>query len=329
MKEDLLQILREPDTGAALELAVSESRDGEFWGGKLRSVATGKEYPIRAGIPRFVPTDDYTTSFGLQWNRFSQVQLDSVNRGRYSHRRFAQEVGWTENQLNDQWVLDGGCGSGRFAEIAAELGGRIIAFDYSSAVDAAAFNLRAHRNVHYVQGDLLHPPIEARSLPFAYSIGVLHHTPDPGAALASLLDLLRPGAAFAVTIYGKRWYTPLFSKYLVRPVTRRMPPELLLRAVEISMPVLFPLTSMLFRAPVVGRVAQFAIPVANYVDKTDFTPAQRYQEAILDTFDMLAPAFDLPMTPAQVESALKKVGIHDFCFRTTTPINVTGTAPSA
>jgi SAM-dependent methyltransferase len=324
MKPDLLDVLCEPDTGAPLELSVSERRDGEIWEGSLRSVATSKEYRIRSGIPRFVPDDNYATSFGLQWNRFSQVQLDSATGARYSHRRFGQEVGWTRCQAEGQWMLDGGCGCGRFAEVAAELGAKVIAFDYSSAVDTAATNLRSQPNVYYVQGDLLHPPLKTQSLAFAYSIGVLQHTPNPSAALASLIRLLQPGGAFAVTIYGRRWYTPLYSKYLVRPLTRRLSPPTLLRAVETSMPILFPMTDALFRVPALGKVAQFMIPVANYVDKSDFTREQRYQEAVLDTFDMLSPAFDLPMTATQVQSVLENMGVHDFRFRTTTPINVVG-----
>jgi SAM-dependent methyltransferase len=327
MKEELLELLCEPDTGADLELTVTEARHEEIWEGSLRSALTGKEYLIRSGIPRFVPHEDYSESFGLQWTRFAKVQLDSANGARYSHRRFEAEVGWSKEQVEGQWLLDGGCGCGRFAEVAAELGAKVIALDYSSAVDAAASNLRRHPNVYYVQGDLLHPPIRPRSIGFAYSIGVLQHTPDAPAAMASLLDLLAPGGEFRITAYGRHWYTRLYSKYLVRPLTRRMPPKRLLRVIEASMPILFPLTNVLYSAPVIGRLAAFVIPVANYVDKTDFAREQRYQEAVLDTFDMLSPAFDRPMTAGEVRRVFQRMGIQDFSFRSTTPINVAGSVP--
>ena len=54
------------------------------------------------------------------------------------------------------------------------------------------------------------------------------------------------------------------------------------------MPVLFPITELLFRVPRLGRWFQFAIPVANYVHERQLSMAQRYRWAILDTFDMLA-----------------------------------------
>ncbi len=226
-------------------------------------------------------------------------------------------------------MLDGGCGCGRFAEVAAELGANVIALDYSRAVDAAARNLARFPNVHYVQGDLLNPPIRAGSLDFAYSIGVLQHTPDPQGALRSILGLLAPGGSFAFTIYARRWYTKLYSKYLLRPVTKRLPPRTLLRAVEGVMPVMFPVTDVLFRLPGVGKVAKFAIPIANYVDKVDISRTLRYEEAVLDTFDMLAPAFDLPVTWQEVDAVLAGSGVVDHEFLTKVPVSVVGSVPAS
>jgi SAM-dependent methyltransferase len=329
MKEELLDVLAEPGTGAPLELQVQESREGAVWEGSLRSAETGKVYPIRRGIPRFVPETNYADSFGLQWNLFSRVQMDSATGADYSRKRFEGETQWTGEQLRGQWVLDGGCGCGRFSEIAAQKGARVIAMDFSAAVDAAAENLRSFPNVHCVQGDLLQPPIRPGSLAHAFSIGVLQHTPDPGGAFRSILRLLAPGGCFALTMYARRWYTKLNAKYLVRPVTRRLPQRVLLGLIRGTMPVLFPVTDVLFRLPVAGKFAQFVIPVANYVGKTGFTREQRYREAVLDTFDMLSPTYDQPMTAAEIEAILRECGIDSYRFRRRVPIEVTGTAPSA
>ena len=37
-----------------------------------------------------------------------------------SRRRYDAEAGWTEDALRGKWLLDAGCGAGRFAEIAAD-----------------------------------------------------------------------------------------------------------------------------------------------------------------------------------------------------------------
>jgi len=324
MKEELLQFLCDPHDSGPLRLEVETRYGDEIVTGRLLASGSARVYPIMHGVPRFVVSSNYSDSFGLQWNRFSKVQLDSDNGATYSRRRFERETLWSRADLEGKWVLDGGCGAGRFAEIAASLGANVIALDYSSAVDAAARNLASLPNVHCVQGDLLRLPLAPGSLSFMYSIGVLQHTPDPRAALASALGVLEHGGRFAFTIYARRWYTRLYSKYLLRPFTRRLPPERLLRAVERVMPMAFPMTDVLFRLPVVSRLFQFGIPVANYVDKTEFTRDQRYQEAVLDTFDMLAPAFDTPMTAGEVEAVLRAEGVQDYRFLHRVPIEVVG-----
>lgn len=328
MKHALLPLLCEPRTNADLELVATTVRNGETWEGTLRSAVTGQEYPIRQGIPRFVPDDGYAGSFGLQWNRFRSVQLDSANARHDSHDRFDQEVSWRSDDLTAKWTLDAGCGSGRFSEVAAERGAKVIAMDYSGAIDAAAENLRRFPNVHPVQGDLLDPPFRPQSVDFVYSLGVVQHTPDRDRALISMMALLPPGGRFAFTIYRRRWHTRLNAKYLVRPLTRRLPPGKLLRFLETVMPVLFPVTSVLFSIPGAGRLFNFMIPVANYVDKRACARELRYQEALLDTFDMLSPAYDCPMSLSEVRRLLDRLGVREYHLRSELrAIVVCGSAP--
>jgi SAM-dependent methyltransferase len=316
----LLDVLADPSTGEPLTLADDR---GEDWveHGELVSAA-GARFPILRGVPRFV-SDGYSESFGLQWNRFSRVQLDSVNGGSYSRRRFDSELGWTGSELAGRWVVDAGCGSGRFAEIAASLGAEVVAVDLSSAVDAAVQNLRRFPNAHVVQADITHLPLRSRCMALAYSIGVLQHTPDPLASARRLVEFLPPGARYGFTIYGRRPWTPLYSKYLVRPLTRRLPPARLLATIERLMPVLFPTTSVLFAAPGLGRVLQFVVPVANYPWQKDLPRQVRYDQAILDTFDMLSPRHDHPVTAEQMRSAVADL-TEDLTFRSRVPVIVQG-----
>jgi uncharacterized protein YbaR (Trm112 family) len=102
----------------------------------LRCTACGESYVVRDGIPRFVPAENYASNFGLQWNLFRQTQLDSFSGQPISRRRFLSYTGWTEAELRGALVLDVGCGAGRFTEVALSLGARVVALDYSSAVDA-------------------------------------------------------------------------------------------------------------------------------------------------------------------------------------------------
>ena len=44
--------------------------------------------------------------------------------------------------------------AGRFTEIALNAATKVVAFDYSSAVDACYADFKPHPNLHVVQGDI-------------------------------------------------------------------------------------------------------------------------------------------------------------------------------
>jgi SAM-dependent methyltransferase len=321
MRRRLLEVLVDPGTGEPLKLETGGD-DDPIVEGVLVS-GSGARYPIVDGVPRFTSTQDYSGSFGLQWNRFARVQLDSATGASYSRNRFDRETGWDDDDLSGGWVVDAGCGSGRFTEIAASYGAEVLAVDLSSAVDAAHANLGHLPNVHLVQADIRALPFRPEAVSHLYSLGVLQHTPDPLLTARALVEYLRPGARFAFTIYARRRWTRLYSKYWVRPLTRRIPSAKLLAGIERVMPAAFPLTSALFSVPRLGRLFQFVIPIANYVERRDLPRQVRYDEAILDTFDMLSPAYDSPVTAAEVEAALRDL-TESLEFATTVPVVVRG-----
>lgn len=62
------------------------------------------------------------------------------------------------------------------------------------------------------------------------------------------------------------------------------------------MPVLLPVSRLLGRIPVVGKLLRCTIPVANYDGLLPLTEKQLSEWALLDTFDWLSPAYDNPQT---------------------------------
>lgn len=327
MREELLDVLADPEDGASLDLSVVKKDGNDILEGMLTSKASGRTFPIKNGIPRFVPPSGYADSFGMQWNRFREVQLDSVNGTDMSKERFLSETGWQLEDLRDKWVLDMGCGAGRFAEVAASSDAKFVGLDLSSAVEATRATLqRRFPRAEVVQGDILRPPFKHKIFDYVYCLGVLQHTPDNAGGCRSVVRLTKEGGKFAMTIYGRRKWTMLNTKYWIRPITKHIPGPTLLSAIERAMPVAFPVTDKLFRAPILGKVMQFAIPVYNYVDhpvlKRD--DKLRYEFAVLDTFDGLAPAHDHPMTADEVEEAIRDVGAASWNFRWRTPVVVSG-----
>lgn len=312
MKPTLIAFLRCPQTGQPLELDGGPAGTEDIVEGRLRTADGAHSYPIVKGIPRFVPPSGYADNFGMQWNKFARTQLDSHTGIPVSHDRFWESTRWTPEQIKGQWVLDVGCGAGRFAEVALNAGAKVIALDYSSAVDATYANLRDHPDLHVVQGDIYALPFAPGSFPFVYSLGVLQHTPDVAKSFAALPPMLSAGGSLATDFYFKYWRTPITPKYWLRPFTKRMPQDKLFEALEKLTPPLLRFSRLVSRVPLLGPGLRRMVPVANYEDEIPLNDKQLEEWALMDTFDWLAPAYDNPQTARTVRRWAEQAGLIDI-----------------
>ena len=309
MRADLLEILRCPQTGRRLALEQPEYRDERIHSGWLVSEGNELRYPIRDFIPRFVPESNYADSFGMQWNKFRRTQLDSYSGYPISADRFWKATGWRPEDICRQWVLDAGCGAGRFAEVALRAGAKVIALDYSSAVDACHANLKHHPDLHVVQGNIYAMPFPKGFFRYVYSLGVLQHTPDPERSFQSLLRLLQSGGEITMDVYARNLRSLLSWKYLLRPVTTRLPKDRLFRWVKRMVDALLPAAVLLRR--IGGRPGARLLPILQYSHLG--LPLELNREwAILDTFDMYSPAYDFPQTLSTVHKWFKDCDLENI-----------------
>ena len=121
MKTRALDFLVCPTCKNALALAVTRHDGPEIMEGRLSCRSCDTSYPITGGVPRFVQSGSYASSFGRQWNWFKTVQLDSLSGRDESERMLAATTGWSAGDYAGRLVLDAGVGAGRFAEIVAEV----------------------------------------------------------------------------------------------------------------------------------------------------------------------------------------------------------------
>ncbi|MBI4434408.1 class I SAM-dependent methyltransferase [Candidatus Uhrbacteria bacterium] len=247
-------------------------------------------------IPRFVSDEHYASSFGLQWIRHARAQLDSHTGKPITRTRLFATTGWSE-RLDDERILEAGCGAGRFTEVLAATGADVWSFDLSNAVEANYANHGHVPNVHIFQASIDAIPFAQGQFDRVLCLGVLQHTPDPAAAFRALAAQVRPGGVLAVDVYRKDFAALLQWKYLLRPVTKRMNAERLYHLVRWVVPRIIPIARVARR--VGGRWGARLLPIAEY-SHLGFTPALNKEWSILDTFDMLSPAHDHPQTLATV-----------------------------
>lgn len=312
MKREMLDLLACPGCRSSLELHVGDSDGCSVIRGALVCESCGAKYPIRDSIPRFVSADNYANSFGFQWNRFRRTQLDSYTGRSISRDRLYASTGWDWEAMKGKLVLDVGCGAGRFAEVALKAGARVVGVDYSDAIDAAKENLAHFLEFFPVQASIYDLPFKPRSFDRVYCLGVLQHTPDPAGAFAALPGQVMPGGWLAVDIYPRLWRNIFWSKYWVRPITKRIAAPALLRIVERGVTILLPLSRLVASIPYAGRRLKYLLPVANYDGVYDLSDNLKKEWAILDTFDMLSPEHDHPQSARTVYGWCKEAGLSDF-----------------
>lgn len=329
MNRALLQWLVCPGCRGRLTLSADSLREDEVISGSLTCAPCRLTYPIARGIPRFVDASNYTSNFGFQWNRFARTQLDSANGTTISRDRFTAQTGWRDRALRGRLVLDCGCGSGRFAEIALSLGATLVAIDYSTAVDACRENLGHDPNLHLVQADLYRLPFADGTFDAVYSLGVLQHTPDVERAFTSVARQVRPGGAIVVDIYPRSWKDWLHPRTVLRPLTVRVPHDRLFAMIERTAPALLRISQAIGRVPVAGPVLQRAVPVANYTGVYPLNESQLREWAVLDTFDWLGPKYDTPQTADALRAWARQAGLDDVSVFQARHLTVRGTRHGA
>jgi len=102
--------------------------------------------------------------------------------------------------IDPEWtVADIGCGTGNAAELIAPYVKKVVAIDRESAMlDAAKRRLADRRNIQFKRGDLTGLPLDDRSIDAALVFLVMHHVPDPPAAVAEIARTLRSGAVMLI-----------------------------------------------------------------------------------------------------------------------------------
>lgn len=198
--------------------------------------------------------------------------------------------------VKDCKVAEIGSGSGRIVNMLLRAGAsRVIAVEPSpEAFTVLRQNIEQPKKVTCLQatGDQLPA---CGDLDFVFSIGVMHHIPDPEPVVEAAFKALRPGGHFLVWLYGKEGnglYLSIIGP--LRILTQRLPHFLLDSIVWV---IYFPM------ALYIRLCKFFPLPLKEYVSHVFGKMSPEKQKLII--YDQLNPAYAKYYTRPEAEKLLK------------------------
>jgi SAM-dependent methyltransferase len=277
----------------------------------------GCRFDIERNIPRFVRRDNYTNSFGLQWNQFRVTQLDSYTGLSISRDRLTRIAGGSLEIFKNKNVLEVGCGAGRFTEIMLDEGAVVFAIDLSSAVDANFQNNGSHLNVFICQADLRTLPVPPEQFDIVVCIGVIQHTPNPEETMNILCSQVKPGGMLLIDHYAYGYPATPSRNWLRRRLIKSSE-EGAMSFVKRMVGLLWPLHKAFYKyrhVKLIGSLRPRFIywsPVVDYHDFYSQLGEQlMYEWAVLDTHDTLTDHYKHLRSREEIELHLKSLGMME------------------
>lgn len=251
--------------------------------------------------------------FGEEWAAYSQDKLGRDEQQRMFDLYF--EIFPFDELPEGAEGFDLGCGSGRWADLVRQRVGRLHCIDPSDkALRVAKERLKGVQNVAFHLASVDDMPLPDSSQDFGYSLGVLHHVPDPKAGLKACVSKLKPGAPFLLYIYYALENRPAWFKAVwgvsdvIRNCVSRLPFGLRrITTTAIAGGVYWPLARL---ARIAGRagIASDAFPLSAYKDSSFYTMRT-------DSLDRFGTRLEHRFSRSQIASMMEAAGLEQIHFR--------------
>jgi SAM-dependent methyltransferase len=197
--------------------------------------------------------------------------------------------------------------------IANMYGGEVIGFDLSAAVEKAKRDTAHNPFSHVIQADIMTPPFKKQIFDFIYSIGVLHHTPDPKKSFKYITPLLKNRGKFSLCVYEKsHYYIKELVERIIRKITTRLPFKLLFYLSYLGVPLGW-LQSRLRKNPVTFILGAplFLIPGCEHWD---------WRIRHTNTFDLYVAPYQWKHTHEEIIKWFEEEGFEDIQILPDNPI---------
>lgn len=255
--------------------------------------------------------------FGYEWSVYTQEELSTSELRMLFDRYFS--IFPFDSLPGAAEGFDLGCGSGRWAAVAAQRVGRLHCIDPAlGALEVARRRLQDFDNIvfHHASSDTI--PLPDESQDFGYSLGVLHHIPDTAQAMQDAVRKLKPGAPFLVYLYYNFdnrpwWYRNLWQvSDLGRRWVSTLPHSTRRRITTvIAALVYWPLSRAAALLEKVGAKVS-NIPLSGYRFSS-------FYSLRTDAFDRFGTPLEHRFSRAEIKQMMQDCGLTDVQFRNDVP----------
>jgi ubiquinone/menaquinone biosynthesis C-methylase UbiE len=153
--------------------------------------------------------------FGDEWNQFDQSSLSEPDLHKAWNQYF--DIFPFEKLPQNSEGFDMGCGSGRWAKFVARKVGTLNCIDPSrKSLGVAKKNLKQFHNINFFEGSVSDDILKEGSQDYGYSLGVLHHIPNPLEGIKDCSKLLKKDAPFLLYLYYDLEDRPYFFRFIWR-----------------------------------------------------------------------------------------------------------------
>jgi len=255
--------------------------------------------------------------FGDEWTRFDNSSLAAAEHVALFTQYFAS-FPW-KTLPPESIGFDAGCGSGRWAALVADRVGELHCVDASAqALAVARHQLAAKTNCIFHEASVSDLPFATDSMDFGYSLGVLHHTPDPEHGLRSCVAALKPEAPFLLYLYYKFdnkpfWYGWIWQlSNLQRLAISRLPRALRFLVCDvIAALVYWPLARTARVLEHFGAAVE-TFPLAYYRHRSFYVMRN-------DALDRFGTRLERRFTRIEMQELMERCGLERIAFNSEAP----------
>lgn len=149
-------------------------------------------------------------NFGIQWDEFNSGEAlldDSWFKDNVVRILTEEEIQISEDWFKGKWILDAGCGQGRWSYGLAKMGANVVAVDVNESAirqtQTALSSLNVEKEFYQCPLEDIDQLFGERKFDLVFSWGVIHHCKSFTRSFNNLTSLVKDTGILYIYLYGR------------------------------------------------------------------------------------------------------------------------------